>query len=71
VVVVVSVESDEVALRRGIVNFGLCRDAALKKSARAATRTAKVGMRERARTVVLGLVAPMHVTPLRNHKKKR
>jgi hypothetical protein len=52
VVVVVSVESDEVALRRGIVSFGKCKEIALRKSASAADKTMGTRIRERARVVV-------------------
>lgn len=49
VVVVVSADADEVALRRGIVNFGACGDGALSRNATMITNIVAVRKRGRAR----------------------
>ena len=43
--VVVSVEADEVALRRGITIFGMCEKGNLRKRARITANKAKLGKR--------------------------
>jgi hypothetical protein len=69
VVVVASVDADEVALRRGIVVFGMRWEGALRRNARIAANVAKAKKRKKARVEVCSVTVKAVARGARGRKK--